>query len=78
MILTFAGGVVAGLAAPRISVLSGGSHGTAADAAEVTAAIRAYQDFRRGERDYSVATRLDAQRAWLIYRAEERGDPPTP
>jgi hypothetical protein len=78
MTATFAVGLLAGLSAPRIGLPSGGTQATVVGAAAVDMASQAYQDYRRGERDFLVATEPATVKAWLTYRAGERGDPAAP
>jgi hypothetical protein len=78
MTATFAVGLLAGLTVPRVGPSSGPADATAIGALTLTVASQAYQEYRRGERDSLLATGPAAEKAWLTYRAGERGDPPTP
>jgi hypothetical protein len=78
MTATFAVGLLAGLSVPWISLPSGGTQPTVVGDPALTAESQAYQEYRRGERDSLLATGPAAEKAWLTYRAGERGDPPTP
>lgn len=78
MTATFAVGLLAGLSVPWISLPSGGTQPTVVGATAVNVPSQAYQEYRHGERDSLLATGPAAEKAWLTYRAGERGGPPTP
>jgi hypothetical protein len=78
MTATFAVGLLAGLTVPRVGPSSGPAAATAIGAPALTVESQAYQEYRRGERDNLLATGPATEKAWLSYRAGERGDPPTP
>lgn len=78
MTATFAVGLLAGLSVPWIHLPSAATQPTVVGATAATVASEAYQEYRHGERDSLLANGPAAEKAWLTYRAGERGDPPTP